>query len=502
MKYELELFSRIITGDLSPLSVGADNFNKYISYLRTGSNHCIKYYKIRFHKKAVGKYILKSHREYSFLDFEQTEFLDNENSGEDQELLNALCTQSIPKLNIHQNDIIGANLSACGKCIDLHITVKIEYEDLKHEEARFLYYNKLMHEEAEGIKNNLNHEVFRLHSEKEIGLYIQNHQIALETLMRVLFELLSEKERKKIYDISKAYSVTNVYKKTYSYLDDLLRFIEKYFTKHLDVNLQISYQSRIVLSSKAQKKLQRINAVVKKSSISKPLLDILFIPLNKIAHLTEKDYFTYQDLIYHKKFLRELYMILDRKENEIHDELIISALQGLNYNSLKFFNYIITGIKKELKQEDGLKEKVELLYHYKKIYNQCQVKTRYAYNCSLPSLKQQVTAWLKEEVSFLKKKLKDREMITHDPHIKAKMITQMSVAQLSYFTKVLYEIGEVSNKNQREVFRFLSSNICTRKQQDISATSISVKYYNVEHTTKLAVKDIVIRMLNHINKRE
>lgn len=382
-------------------------------------------------------------------------------------------------------------------------SAKIEYKDLKPEEARFHYYNILMEEEVACIKSSLNREVFSLPSAKEIALYVQNHQSVLETLIGILFELLGKKDRQRVYAISKAYSIGDIYKKAYGCLDQLLGHIERHFTKYLDVNAQVSYRGRILSSLEARRKLKLVYPVLSGGNVSKPLLDILSVPLNQLAHLDEKDRFTYQNLLYHNKFLLEFY-ILANGDGKIGDSRIIEALHRLNFNSLKFFNYVISGIRGELKQHETNMDKLELLYRHLKSYNQRLAKTKLSYKHNLPSLKGQVTVWLKEEVYYLKKKLKmqpqNNGFTSTDSSTQAKIVTQMSVAQLSYFTKVLYEIGVIANKNQRDIFRFLSTSLSTKNQANISFDSVSSKYYNVEHTTKLAVKDTVIKMLNHINK--
>lgn len=462
MKYPLEIFNRIITGDLSPLTVGADSFNKHISYLRSRYNQFIKHYKIRFNKKFPDEYILKSHSEYCFNDLQQVLFLEHGEADKDPALLNSLISQAQSKIGIKGKDIIEANFEASKNQVLLEIATKLDYHDLQPAEAKFHYYNVLMHEEAESIKNNLNQKVFGMASEEKIKLYVQNHQLALETFTGILLGLLDKKERQRIYQISQAHSLADIYKTIYSYLDELLGYIEKRFYKYLDVHVQIPYRSRVISSLEAQRKLKFIHSALKKGNVNRELREITLAPLDKLAKLTEEDHFTYQDLIYHKKFLLELFMISSNQGDKIRDDVIAALLRDLNFNSLKFFNYIIMGMKKELEQKVGAKDKIELLYSYVKSYNQHQVKTKLSYQNNMPLLKDQVIIWLKEEINFLKKKLKiigrgKDWKIANDGD--TKIVLGMSVAQLSYFVKILYETGIIVNKNQRNIFRFLSNNL-------------------------------------------
>lgn len=504
MKYELELFSRVISGDLSPLNTGTSNFKNHVAFLKVRFGQCTKHFKVRLKKKPAGEFIYCSHHEYAFHELDQAIYLDPKDADDDPETLDLLIIESLSRLKLRRTDIIESFHKTSKNFVDLEITAKINYEAMDQNEAKFQYYNLMLHEETDRIKHSFNQEVFNLRNEKEIELYVQNHQIALETQTEMLFELLKKRERKRVYEVSGNYTLMDIYKTIYIHLDKLLGHIEKHFTKYLDINAQIPYRSRIISTLETQKKLTLIHAVLKNRNIDSYLQEIIFVPLYKLSRLTKEEHFTYQDLIYHKKLLVEIYKVFSSDGTNTTDLAIILILRRMNFNSLKFFNFIIAKIRQELEGIENTKDKLELLYRHIKEYNQLPVKSKFAYNNHLLPLKDQVIIWLKEEVYFLKKRMKNngQEANASQSNLPggAKIITKMSVAQSSYFFKVMYEIGMISNKNQREIFRFLSNNISTIKQENISFDSVSAKYYNVEHTTRLAVKDVIIRMLNHINK--
>lgn len=83
---------------------------------------------------------------------------------------------------------------------------------------------------------------------------------------------------------------------------------------------------------------------------------------------------------------------------------------------------------------------------------------------------------------------------------KIKIQWGISVAQLSCFFNLLHTTGIIQNKNQSDIFRNVSENNKTAKVENISVDSISAKYYNVETSTKEAVKSVIINLLNLVNK--
>lgn len=80
-----------------------------------------------------------------------------------------------------------------------------------------------------------------------------------------------------------------------------------------------------------------------------------------------------------------------------------------------------------------------------------------------------------------------------------KLKTPLSVNQLAYFCKVLYDLKVIQSNNQTDVFKFIAENFETPNSKDISLQSLRSKYYIPDSKTKEAVKEIAIKMLNFIN---
>jgi hypothetical protein len=74
------------------------------------------------------------------------------------------------------------------------------------------------------------------------------------------------------------------------------------------------------------------------------------------------------------------------------------------------------------------------------------------------------------------------------------------VAQLAYVLKIMHETGVITVKSQWDMFRFLQENVGSKRKETVSAQSLNNKYYTVEAATKASVKELLLKMINHINK--
>jgi uncharacterized protein YcgL (UPF0745 family) len=348
-------FASSIAGLLQE-SITNAHFHKHIAFLKGRFEQCIKHFKLRFKQHSSGKYILQQVNEYAFLDLlgllHQKASLEN-----DSILLNDLITQSLPHIPIHRTSIKKALYTKNNKEFYLEITAQLDFAELQPQEARFHYYRSLLHDEVTRIKQSLHHQTFRLQSEKQVELFIQNHQHALETLTQSLLSYLDEQDRKHIYSLSGQYTQADLCKIVYQYLEKVQRHIERYFTKYLAFDASIPYRSRLLSSVEINKKLKVVYKRLEENNLDEKLLKIINRLLTKLSHITLEERFTYQALIYHKMVLDELYAALQANEGSLTNELLIEILYRLNFNSVDFFHYLTSGIEGMVAAEENMRTK-------------------------------------------------------------------------------------------------------------------------------------------------
>ncbi len=127
------------------------------------------------------------------------------------------------------------------------------------------------------------------------------------------------------------------------------------------------------------------------------------------------------------------------------------------------------------------------------------------YNKKRISHREQIVNWVEEEINYMSQSF-DREKPNSTfkvalPESKTKILSNFSVAQVSYFFNLMHSVGIIKHKNQRDIFRFIAENFKTANTENISTVSISSKYYNPEISTQEAIKSKVIEMLNILKKQ-
>ena len=83
-----------------------------------------------------------------------------------------------------------------------------------------------------------------------------------------------------------------------------------------------------------------------------------------------------------------------------------------------------------------------------------------------------------------------------------KVETDMSVAQLAYFCRIMYDLQYFQNKNQTEMLKVAANNFTTANAQEISLKSLKAKYYNIDQSTRQNVRKRLQEMLNYINTKK
>jgi hypothetical protein len=144
-------------------------------------------------------------------------------------------------------------------------------------------------------------------------------------------------------------------------------------------------------------------------------------------------------------------------------------------------------------------ESLELLYKQLKKFNQHNSKTKKSFIDKLPEIKVQICNWIEEEIEFINRK-RNLENTQQGPFKTLqpinKILLGLSVAQISYFVNILMKTGIIKHANQRDVFRMIAENFKTNGTDNISIDSLSSKFYNVETSTKNAIKEKIIELLN------
>jgi hypothetical protein len=488
-KYILETYDQILKEIKNPKLVFDNDF---VSFLESSSEESFLIYKINFVKQN-GKinYTIKKPLHNLHPKVAEKDCIECEPIIEFEKYI----PEIVNELELNQHNI-QLRWYSKNDSISLYILQEIEISDLSNEHRFFLYCYHSLKNENDKIKKINKETIFNFKSKERVEQYIHKKQYALENLANRLIKDINPVNPDDIYRFSYCYDKIDCLKITYIYLEKLLRFIEKEFKNYLNVNIQIPYRSILVKEFEITDKLQELKSRLLGSNINDQLLKLVYEPLLKISTINIQEKLTYYDFNYCSDFILILHYQIDF--DNINEAVIKNYLFDLNFNSLQFFDCLVIDISKELKEAENNIQKIDILYRELKNYNQKQTRNFTRYNQKVPSIKEQIINWIEEEIEYLTKKIKlEANQFTNvaSNEEKIKFLTGLSVAQLCYFFALLIETGIIEHKNHADIFRFISENFKTAMTDKISTVSIKSKYYNIETSTKNAIREKIIALL-------
>jgi hypothetical protein len=489
-KYILETYDQILKEIKNPKIVFDNDF---VGFLENCCDESFLIYKVNFVKQnGEINYVIKKKLQNLHPKVAEKDCIECEPVLEFEDYIPKI----IKELELEQHNI-KLRWYSKNDNISLYILQEIEISNLSNEHRFFLYCYHSLKNENDKIKKINKEKVFKFKSKERIEQYIHKKQYALENLAHRLIKEINPVNSSDIYQFSNNYDKIDCLKITYIYLEKLLRFIEKEYRNYLNVNIQIPYRSILVKEFEITDKLKEVKSRLLGSNFNDQLLKLAYEPLLKIATINIQEKLTYYEFNYCTEFILTLYKQITFENSS--EEAIKECLFDLNFNSTQFFDNLTDGILIELSKQENNIQKIDMLYRLLKNYNQKQTRNFIKYNENLPSIKEQIISWIEEEIEYLSKKMKlDANQFTNvaNNEDKIKFLTGLSVAQLSYFFALLIETGIIKHKNQADIFRFISENFKTENTAKISTDSIKTKYYNVETTTKIAIREKIIELLN------
>lgn len=353
----------------------------------------------------------------------------------------------------------------------------------------------ILREETDRIKRKFVHEIYVFEDERHLERHIQLHQQELIRLMDQLAKSVDMGTDDRHYHELHRLACTAV--------EELLTFIERHLTKYFDQDTKAPESYITLAGSDIVKTFGELQDHLAQLKADTALIDLVLYPMKKFIEIIPSGQITYRRIIYIKEIQKEVQRILNfrKDENDIDDDLRAELLY-LNYNTIKYFRYYTNYVVAQLEGADSSAGRIERLSYYLKMINQTQVKPGVGYNRSAHPLKEQLAEWMAEEIYYLEKmhKLNERNAAGTALADDFKLKTEMSVSQLAYLLRVFIETKIINNKNVSDLIRFFSRFFQTKRIESISYESFRVRYYNTEEGTKRSVRNILLLMVDHINK--
>jgi len=352
---------------------------------------------------------------------------------------------------------------------------------------------KSLTSEVETVRKKLTHEVFSFQDERHLERYIQFHQ---QELIRIADQL------NVAITTTKDTHQTETLQRAMKKIEALLEFVQRHFTRYFDQDTKAPENYIALCGTEVMRKTNDIRTRLKELQVDADVISLVMHPLTKFINDMAANRITYRNILYVRDAAKEITRVLTGNTATMPIDEIHHVLVYLNYNTLKTFQYLTNGITKSIHPLESATEKVERLSWHRKGINQLPVKPGAGYNRQVPSLKEQLTAWIEEEILYLEKSNQLSEH--HNTPAKQlpeefKIKTELSVAQLAFLVRVLLETKCILNNNTSDLIRFFSRYVQTKRLENISYESFRVRFYNTEESAKRTVRGLLLQWVDYIN---
>lgn len=327
-------------------------------------------------------------------------------------------------------------------------------------------------------------EAFKIKNGSTIEQVVHNFQERFIVLSNLLHESLKKKNTysKHLITIDKL-------------IDDLIRFIQTFFSKRFNYNLEVPAKTKINKISDYNK---YINDKIYKLNPEKT--ELLSIALNPFEILCSESStpLTFYDINYLETHLTIIYNSIKQSESGYFDEILTKKLIQNNFNTFHFSVYLIHKIKYEISNCNNSIEQINLYNWHIKSLRQTYLNRDSPYILNCKSIVALVIDWINCELMYFPKEQNSEnqsEIINSN-----KIPLNMTVPLTSAFAGLLWKVQLINCDNAKELSRIISQNCKTSNADHISAESIYNNYFKTNQATKDDLKDVIFKLMHEVNK--
>jgi hypothetical protein len=348
-------------------------------------------------------------------------------------------------------------------------------------------YREVLKKETEVIIRAIDKEVFEVQSQKQAEFYIQKVELAIAN-----YESSIKIDLQSNDSIAKAKHLESCLES----LDNIRYHIENRYSVYRDHLNSLSRKTLSELSKVLKAKEDRLKSLLDKSDISSKLKSVILHPIQNITN-TQEVVVSQQRVEYLTIFIDELIQFLESLKM-VEEQQLLQYLYVLNFNNIALLCYICEHYKNLKGEIEDDKSLLDHLYQSKNQLNSIPQSTRRPYSTDMNDLKLQVQTWIQEEIVNVKKAIKKNAKEKAEGN-GTKLKFNYSVEVVSGFFRLLHDAG-VINTGANQTVRWITQNISSKNQPNISQQSIQRKFFE-KHSNKEPLKDIVIHLLNHLNRK-
>jgi|GEM_PF-1392256 len=349
------------------------------------------------------------------------------------------------------------------------------------------------------VRRQMIRQAFRLSKEKAMELFVQQHQSVLIRLLDMVHQ------HQQIPDLDEV--TLHLYRNISSHLEEVLQFIEQYFTKYfnLDERVPISYLN--LCKSEIRGQFPTCKRALEGRPDTDPRLAEIVCNYIKAFYSDGYQAYTNRDLIYHKELIKQICTLGTNGKTEHVYSGLNELLIYLNFNTPLFIDYFISQIHNELGQLPHPAEKMErLALHHKKI-GQMQLKPGFALHSEFPSVRETLLEVLEREIEYLTT-IKAKALATppgtpielpEGPQLREFVTVPFKGPEIYLLNKAFIDAGGAPNETYKSLLGKTGPCLANKNIRGFSTESLQKASDKVDPEAKDNVKRFLQRMIRNID---
>lgn len=266
----------------------------------------------------------------------------------------------------------------------------------------------------------------------------------------------------------------------------VMHFIQEFFGNYFDKNEKIPDFLCALYKNELAKLGEKFTDSVNQScDINPPLVNLLNDHFTQ-AVWTNRKYCSYKHFYYEKELLVQLL-----KEKAHIDLSVRNLLYYFNFNCSAFVIYEFDRLIEIITQLPTKSEKINSLRTELKTINQLPSKINYCFDEDMPSLKEQVSTWIEEEIKYCEAGHFMQMPVNSVADSENKIHTTLSVAKLSLLVRLLVVDKIIINRTVAPMLRTVAKTFSTLQREEISFGSLETKYHAPDKATIAVMKGML-----------
>lgn len=338
---------------------------------------------------------------------------------------------------------------------------------------------------------------------RSCNLYFQYYQSTITELADCVFCYLKKEGQDCFHSLNLDKSLIHFYEDLITMFENFLEYLEGKFPQYFDPTLKIPDAKRQRLSPEINRELMEIETELRKIGLQEKMITIVTFPFHDYLN-TEKRV-SYQRATYLKLIKKEFQFFIGRDDGTNTADNFWELLVYINFNSPRLYNSTIQQLQENTGHLHSIAEQIEGYQFKLKQLNQQPVKPGVALKPGCPYIKELLGNWILEELSFLAKRREPLQLADYndqESEKEQKIYTSLSVDHLSLFVKLLVDSKVINNKNAAELLRMVAKNFKTKRNEEISESSLRNKYYTVHSRTLNYVKEMLTGLIKLLRQYE